>query len=95
MYECHITIEATGEYMQQKAQELIEKRGWKFSKIDGDPVLGKGVKCYATNHFAAKKNVDEVIRNMSYLAEELFAASFLVIREKVELIIFDTKRAIY
>lgn len=54
--------------MQQKALELIEQNGWRFSKIDGDPVLGKGVKCYATKHFSAKENVDTVIRNMNYLA---------------------------
>lgn len=89
MYECHITLELTNiAYIE----ELIESMGWKFSKIDGDPVLGEGVKCYATAHFNASKNVSEVIEEMSHVAGSLHVCGYKVIRQKVELIVYDTKR---
>lgn len=38
-YECHITIESAN---KDKTKQAVEVLGWKFSAIDGDPVLGTG-----------------------------------------------------
>ncbi len=91
MYECHITIESPKTY-KTTLGILVEALGWKFSAIDGDPTLGDGVKYYATNHYKASKNVLDVIEEMNNLAMKLMDSKFKVVRQKVELIIYDTKR---
>lgn len=92
MYECHITIKDYKNGIVNKLlEETIKEWGWKFSQIEGDPVLGKGLKCYATQHFAGTRNVDEVISIMRNVAYDLELAGFDVVRQKVELIVYDTK----
>lgn len=45
-YELHITLLGAVSVVR----EMVEEIGWKFSSIEDDPVLGKGVRCYATTH---------------------------------------------
>lgn len=91
MYECHITIELPDSVFITLLEKKILENGWKFSKIDGDPIFGKGIKCYATQHFNSSKNVNKVLEEMNNVAEHLDILGFNVIREKIELIIYDTK----
>lgn len=86
-YECHITMEGDREKIEQAVNEI----GWKFSAIDGDPVMGKGVKCYATIHYNNKVPVAIVINRVALTARALRKQSINVTREKVELVIYDTR----
>ena len=84
-YECHVTME--GEAATVRPQ--VELIGWKFSAIDGDPILGRGVKCYATKHFNARMPENEVVAVLGYAATLLREQGLKVIREKVELVLHD------
>lgn len=88
-YEAHITLLGSPERIKP-AVDLIK---WKFSVIDGDPVLGKGVKCYATKHFNAKMDKEEVLMDLRMAADALEYAlpEDEVIRRKIELVIFDDR----
>ena len=88
-YECHITCEVD---KRRPLKHIVEQElGWKFSCIDGDPSLGIGIKCYATQHFRGGRLRDEVILIMDKTAKLLEADGFKVLRQKVELVIYDTK----
>ena len=84
-YECHITMRGDKAIIQP----LVEKAGWKFSCIDGDPVLGDGILCYATKHYSHNEAKDWVVLCMNRAAEELKECN--VIRQKVEFVLYDTK----
>jgi hypothetical protein len=86
-YECHITLGLH----PISAQPLIEALGWKYSCIEGDPVLGTGYHEYATRHASTRVGESRIIAEMSYIAGVLAHAGFNVVRQKVELVIYDTK----
>lgn len=92
-YECHITCIGNPD----KLQSVIESLGWKFSKIDGDPTLGNGVKCYATKHYNKRLSKAEVAWALEATAETIRIAGaslgckFRVLREKIELVIHDVR----
>ncbi len=103
MYEQHITIEGS----KYTVKPIVEAAGWRFSCIDGDPVLGSGDRCYATNHMKlsgdpTKKyelggphtELDMIIENTNYVADLLKNTYGLkVVRQKIELIVYDTKES--
>jgi hypothetical protein len=91
-YECHITIEPKPGEMN-KTRDDIESMGWKFSSIDGDPVLGVGAKHYATKHYRSDLGRDSVLSNITLAAERLREQGHVVIREKIERVIWDTASA--
>ncbi len=88
-YECHVTIESKDPiYTELQVNSL----GWKYSSIDGDPVLGKGVKCYATKQFNATKNkLEEVIAFVHFAADSIDGETSKVLRRKVELVVYDDR----
>lgn len=87
-YECHITLNGDPEIIQW----AVENMKWKFSKIDGDPVEGAGVKCYATKHYNAKHASNAVVAILMHSATVLGAYPTIeVTRRKVELVIFDDR----
>jgi len=91
-YECHVTIESVNQYMTELK---VVATGWTFSAIDGDPVLGKGVKCYATKHFNSSKNkLEDVIAMVDFAAEVINDNVSKVTRRKVELVVYDTRAPI-
>lgn len=75
----------------EKIEHAVKSVGWKFSKIDGDPSLGDGVKCYATMHYNERKPIDDVIREVNDLGDALEAGNIDVVRRKVELVVYDTR----
>lgn len=84
-YECHITMVGKPE----EIKPIVESLGWKFSCIDGDIVLGDGVKCYATMHYTIRKSVEEVhhLLGMALLSINLLGINTL--RSKIEKVIYD------
>lgn len=87
-YECHITIESQDWF--GTALRVHAHEGWKFSKIDGDPNLGPGVKCYATRHMSGTLPIDQVRYQLEVMAKEFKRLGENVVREKVELVVYDS-----
>jgi hypothetical protein len=85
MYEIHITC-----YQNQEAiAELVANElHWKTSKIAGDPVLGKDTYFYLTTHTATEKLAYERLGDCEI---ELNANNVVVVRSKIEHIIYDKR----
>lgn len=85
-YECHITFE------RPKDATIIELPNWKFSCIDGDPILGKGVKSYYTRHYNTAFLPAQMVMEMERLKPIIEAQpGHRVLRTKVELVVHDTR----
>lgn len=93
-YECHVTFEAPKDPENRKlAEEILGRNGgWKFSCIDGDPILGLGVKCYGTRHYKHDHDIQEMRDDLSQIGSALLQSGrFDVLRTKIEMVIFDDK----
>ena len=86
-YECHITMDGAPSILEQYVNAI----GWKFSAIDGDPDLGSGVKCYATMHFNARKDFEEIKGKLVRDAAALSAVGVKVLRRKIEMVLYDNR----
>ncbi len=86
-YECHITMNGDPEVVKP----LVELTGWRFSAINGDMIMGKGIKCYATMLYSTLRSekfcVDELIRAADFLVRH----NVQVTRRKMERVIYDDK----
>lgn len=90
-YEAHLTV-TNPEPEQVKA--IVETTKWLFSAIDGDVVEPKrGVKSYATTHFNAKRDPLDVVQEINKMAQYLEMAGCTVSRQKLELVMYDTKQS--
>lgn len=85
-YEVHITMKSSSEI----ARQAVEGLDWKFSCIDGDPALGDHVFCYATKHFPISNDLQSIIQQTNITAKTLSDYAE-VVRQKVELIVYDTR----
>lgn len=90
-YECHITIEEPDKRHWSYVRLAVEQVGWKFSAIEGDIVLGDGIKCYATRHYNARIPSERMVDILQETAAALEKLGIKVIRRKVELVIFDDR----
>lgn len=86
-YECHVTLLGAAAAIRPHVEDLK----WKFSSIDGDPVLGDGIKCYATRHFNARVPQQRVLDMLLTTAQRLAERGVTVVRRKVELVLFDDR----
>ena len=66
-------------------------RPWKYSQIDGDPVLGDGVKAYLTRQVKSNMPLEDVIDLLNYPIKWLKMLDFNILRSKVEKVVYDTK----
>lgn len=82
-YECHVT------YLDAPWLQLEPPKFWSHSKIDGDPTLGAGVKSYLTRQFSIRMTKDEVIDEVEGIADWLRNQGKMVLRAKVELVVYD------
>lgn len=87
-YECHITLALTPKDMRQAVESF---NGWSYSAINGDPDLGDTLLCYATRRASAGCDLMKVVEVMGQVAAGLELCGGVVLRQKVELVVFDTK----
>lgn len=91
-YECHITLNESDPEQIQDLENALNRVEWRFSKIDGDPVLGKGIKCYGTRHYNYNLNKpDAIIQTVENCGMWLKSIGYNVVRTKVEIVIYDNK----
>lgn len=86
-FECHVTMLGNPDTIRPE----VENRKWKFSVIDGDPVLGDGLKCYATKLFNRRNGQEAVQAELFSIAKDLTNLGFNVLRRKIELVIYDDR----
>lgn len=92
LYEAHITF-------NHQVREWVERhhsQKWKFSAIDGDPVLGDRVYCYLTSYDEDQWNLlsrmqDEVSNVSAFIPSEVYWDHGAPVRLKIERIVYDTK----
>lgn len=91
-YECHITVDnPQNQPALSGLKRAVEGQFWTFSRIAGDPILGLATYCYATRHFAAARKLEHVALEMSVVAQALKLQGYTIVRQKVELVVLDTK----
>ena len=85
LFECHITI---AREHHDAATAIAAEHHWKQSKIDGDPILGNRTFAYLTKHGSEYQRIYE---QMKLTVGDLQRAGIPALREKIELIMHDTK----
>lgn len=85
MFECHITCPLD---QRDMAASVAKAHHWSTSEIERDPVLGKASYFYLTSHGDDYRKLFDRMEHASYT---LRRHNVTVIREKIELIMYDTK----
>jgi len=85
-FEVHITMKGNRIACEKAVKQV--GNGWTFSCIDGDPLLGKDVFCYATNHYTTK---EVAFAELDSEVRELLRRGMPVVRTKIESVIFDKR----
>lgn len=88
-FECHITMIANKNIASGVVGEL--GGGWTFSCIDGDPLLGNKIFCYATNHFATESDARERLSGGVDFVNKQRHLGVHVVRAKIEQVIYDVR----
>lgn len=86
-YECHITFEG------DNGEAIVKSLGWAYSRIDGDPVMGKGVRQYAIIQANQRNPQDQVAKLLMATANAMRERGLKVTRIKIELVLFDQRTA--
>jgi hypothetical protein len=90
-FECHITIVDSlrlGDDHPSSVKRIVEKRGWKFSCIQGDPDFGTGSFCYATRWFDEE---EQPVTMVHIFKDQFIKEGLSVIRVKVERVVHDAR----
>ena len=83
-FECHLTYNVADSALI----ETFATEGWKFSAIDGDPILGAKPHCYLTCHHTDWVQMwSKMFNKVQHIREH----GKEPLREKIELIVYDTK----
>lgn len=91
-YELHITLKCVKDHGTLKS--FIESmKGWHYSCITGDSVLGAASFAYATTHVKGSVVLERVRNDLAAASHLLVQDGWHVVREKIELVIYDTKGA--
>lgn len=88
-YEFHVTVDLS-RHQLYVAEEHAERLGFKSSYIQGDPLLGNRSFFYYTGH---TNSVESAMKLMERVGEPLPYGG-MIIRKKIELIIYDTKTGV-
>lgn len=86
MFECHVTVDVKDAPL---AAQIAVLEGWSTSEIARDPVLGNKNYFYLTKH---SKFVNKLFFEMNQLTLLFAKANIEVLREKIEVIIHDSKQ---
>jgi hypothetical protein len=90
-YEIHITMEHIPDKLSM--QVFLNSYNWSYSAIDGDPHLGPKVFHYATKHYDADiHDLRYVLQRTEDLITLLQQNGATVVRHKVELVVFDSRK---
>lgn len=85
-FEAHITIALKD---AAKGEEKAQLFGWKTSQIARDIILGDDTYFYLTSH---SDDLSSIMEDMKFVAKSLASEGVKVVRQKIEAILFDTKR---
>jgi len=85
LLECHITFSVEN---AEFCTAVAAANHWKTSEIARDPVLGDKNFFYLTTHDTDLIKLMQRIHRIRFFAEE---SNVQILREKIELIIYDTK----
>lgn len=85
LYESHITVSIKD---AELAQRVADAQNWKTSEIKRDITLGDNSYFYLTTH---SPDIRLMFRRLEQASASLSAVGVNVIREKIELIVHDTK----
>jgi len=86
-YELHVTFVGPG----GPALVSDPPTGWTYSRIDGDPDLGPGVKRYLTTHRPELLPERQLELDLALATKWLQEHGFTVLRRKVELVVRDDR----
>lgn len=84
-FEIHLTFDRR---LADDVRKLNDALKWKFSQIDGDPVLGNKVFCYLTTHapdFMSARNA------LDHAVQWLYEKNVLPLRKKIEVVVYDDR----
>ncbi len=85
LYEAHLTFRADDRAEVAAHADSV----WRFSAIDGDPLLGANVFCYLTAH---ETDIDVLRQEMKDAVAHLASVyGVQPVRQKIERVIYDTK----
>ena len=87
-FEAHVTCERAQALEVQRFGELTD---WRFSAFDADPMLGDKPYCYLTQY---STDAEVLLVEMHTLVRLLIQAGVVVLREKIERIVYDTKTGV-
>ena len=86
IYEWHITCPHAE--AEQVSAACAKMKGVKYSAIVGDPIMGPATFCYATGHaFDLSKATADLQNVAMFMRNE----KITVLREKIELIVYDSR----
>ena len=85
LFECHITVSTEH---AEHATAVAKAHHWKTSEIARDPVLGDKNFYYLTTH---TKEYNEMWTRLRTTVHALEGLDVPILREKIELIMYDTK----
>lgn len=88
MFECHVTLNLSD---KEIGEQLGTEFHWSTSEIERDPVLGKASYFYLTTH---DTDLQRMYRRMDTIVAAAKARGIFVVREKIEVIIHDTKKKV-
>lgn len=84
-FEIHLTF---SHHAAADVRRLSDTLKWKYSQIDGDPVLGNKVFCYLTTHapdFMSARNA------LEHAVQWLIGQGVVPIRKKIEVVVYDDR----
>lgn len=87
-YEIHVTYDIPVDKVEE-AKTIAKYFGWHTSRIDGDPILGAGIKFYYTRH---TNSLDVAFNFINTLVDYIgYKTNFKLLRTKVEQIVYDKR----